>query len=430
MSVRVLRRLLAVAAASVAVGLAGPVEVAAAPVAHAAAPAHPLTRITASWPISGIAAMPTGSGYLAVGQDGGIFNFGNAGFYGNPYTDGLTGLTGSHPLSQPIVGMAATPDGKGYWLVAKDGGVFNFGDAGFYGNPYTDGLTGLSGSHPLSEPIVGMAATPDGKGYWLVAKDGGVFNFGDAGFDGSVPGLPAPHVNSSSTVSALANPAANLPPNPDYYSGCYTLILQGSQAGNGSCEAEAIQAIDNARKSEGLPPLALPGNFYQLPAADQLLVLVNEERVARGLAPVYGLVGGLNSDALQGAAGATDPNTGIFGSGPYTVSASSNWAYDFSTAGSVYDWMYNDGWGSGGSTNIDCTGPGAPGCWGHRDNILVSAPAGYVPVMGAASSTPPSGAAAADGFESDAMVITFVPAASVGGLNYTYTWQDATSAGA
>ena len=35
-------------------------------------------------------------------------------------------------LNKPIVGMAATPDGDGYWLVASDGGVFAFGDAGFF----------------------------------------------------------------------------------------------------------------------------------------------------------------------------------------------------------------------------------------------------------------------------------------------------------
>lgn len=34
----------------------------------------------------------------------------------------------------PIVGMAATPTGKGYWLVAADGGVFSFGDAAFFGS--------------------------------------------------------------------------------------------------------------------------------------------------------------------------------------------------------------------------------------------------------------------------------------------------------
>ena len=37
-------------------------------------------------------------------------------------------------LNKPIVGMAATPDGDGYWLVASDGGIFSFGDAAFYGS--------------------------------------------------------------------------------------------------------------------------------------------------------------------------------------------------------------------------------------------------------------------------------------------------------
>ena len=72
--------------------------------------------------------------------------------------------------------MAATPDGKGYWLVASDGGIFTFGDAAFYGS---------TGALTLNRPIVGMAATPDGKGYWLVASDGGIFTFGDAAFFGS-----------------------------------------------------------------------------------------------------------------------------------------------------------------------------------------------------------------------------------------------------
>jgi len=70
----------------------------------------------------------------------------------------------------------ATPDGKGYWLVASDGGIFSFGDAAFYGS---------TGAIHLAQPIVGMAATPDGKGYWLVASDGGIFSFGDAAFYGS-----------------------------------------------------------------------------------------------------------------------------------------------------------------------------------------------------------------------------------------------------
>ncbi len=122
-------------------------------------------------PIVGMAATPDGKGYWLVAADGGIFAFGDAGFYGS---------TGNLVLNKPIVGMAATPDGKGYWLVAADGGIFAFGDAGFYGS---------TGNLVLNKPIVGMAATPDGKGYWLVAADGGIFAFGDAGFYGSTGNL-------------------------------------------------------------------------------------------------------------------------------------------------------------------------------------------------------------------------------------------------
>jgi hypothetical protein len=121
---------------------------------------------------SSLAAASYSPGYEEVASDGGIFTFGDAGFYGS---------MGGHPLNKPIVGMAATPDGKGYWEVASDGGIFTFGDAGFYGS---------MGGHPLNQPIVGMAATPDGKGYWEVASDGGIFTFGDAGFYGSMGGHP------------------------------------------------------------------------------------------------------------------------------------------------------------------------------------------------------------------------------------------------
>ncbi|HWE69887.1 MAG TPA: hypothetical protein VG205_05965 [Acidimicrobiales bacterium] len=118
---------------------------------------------------------PPANGYWQVASDGGIFAFGNAGFYGS---------TGQLRLNQPIVGMAKTPDGRGYWLVASDGGIFSFGDAKFYGS---------TGGFPLNRPIVVMPATPDGRGYWLVASDGGIFTFGDAGFHGSTGSVPLRH---------------------------------------------------------------------------------------------------------------------------------------------------------------------------------------------------------------------------------------------
>jgi hypothetical protein len=117
-----------------------------------------------------MAATPDGKGYWMVASDGGIFTFGDASFYGSE---------GGTSLNQPIVGMAATPDGKGYWMVASDGGIFAFGDAGFFKS---------LGAETLNAPIVSMAATPDGKGYWMMGGDGGIFTFGDAGFYNSAGG--------------------------------------------------------------------------------------------------------------------------------------------------------------------------------------------------------------------------------------------------
>jgi hypothetical protein len=40
---------------------------------------------------------------------------------------------GQHP-GAPIVAIAPTPDGGGYWLVGQDGGIFAFGDAQYHGS--------------------------------------------------------------------------------------------------------------------------------------------------------------------------------------------------------------------------------------------------------------------------------------------------------
>jgi len=124
------------------------------------------------------------AGYWLAARDGGVFNFGSAQFHGS---------TGNLHLNAPIVGIAGNPFGTGYWLVASDGGIFNFGDAPFKGS---------TGNLHLNKPIVGMAATPDGQGYWLVASDGGIFSFGDATFHGSMGGT---HLNQP-VVGMAATP--------------------------------------------------------------------------------------------------------------------------------------------------------------------------------------------------------------------------------
>ncbi len=134
-----------------------------------------------------MASTPDRNGYWLVASDGGVFTFGDAGFFGS---------TGAVRLNQPVVGMAADPRTGGYWLVAADGGVFAF-NAPFLGS---------LGAITLRRPVVAMASTPDGGGYWLVASDGGVFSFGDAAFYGSLGHvvLNRPVVG----VAAMPRPAA------------------------------------------------------------------------------------------------------------------------------------------------------------------------------------------------------------------------------
>src|SRR5258706_1183030 len=119
-------------------------------------------------PLISMAATPTGKGYWLVAADGGLFSY-NAPFFGS---------TGNLVLNSPVVDLAPTPSGKGYWMAAADGGGFSFGGAQFYGSMRCA---------RLKLPVVARASSPTGKGYWLVAPHGGVFSFGDAKFFWSTP---------------------------------------------------------------------------------------------------------------------------------------------------------------------------------------------------------------------------------------------------
>ena len=52
------------------------------------------------------------------------FTFGSARYFGS---------TGGMTLAEPIVSMASTRAGDGYWMVGADGGVFTFGAARYFG---------------------------------------------------------------------------------------------------------------------------------------------------------------------------------------------------------------------------------------------------------------------------------------------------------
>jgi hypothetical protein len=123
-----------------------------------------------SKPIVGTAVTTSGNGYWMVGNDGSLYAFGDAPFAGTLY---------GQRLAAPIVGIAGTPDSGGYWLAGANGAVYGFGDATVLGS--------MAGK-PLAAPVVGIAANPKATGYWLVGADGGIFGFG-VPFFGSLPSL-------------------------------------------------------------------------------------------------------------------------------------------------------------------------------------------------------------------------------------------------
>lgn len=202
------------------------------------------------------AANPTGAGYWTVTSSGQVVAHAGATFYGDTYTYGITGLSGSHPLNAPIVGIVGTPSGSGYWLVAADGGVFDFGSAKFYGSTYSYGITGLSGTRPLDAPIVGAVAAPDGSGYYLVAADGGVFDFGSAKFSGSTYDLGYTGLRGS---HPLPGPITDIMPNPTgqgYYVVCKTgnvLAIGGAPSLGNAKVGHAVAIIPSVPVYTGTP---------------------------------------------------------------------------------------------------------------------------------------------------------------------------------
>ena len=174
-------------------------------------------------PITGMAATADGKGYWDAASDGGIFAFGDAGFYGS---------MGGKALNAPVTGITATPDGKGYWEAASDGGIFAFGDAGFYGS---------MGGKALNAGVAGIAAAPDGKGYWEAASDGGVFAFGNAGYLGSAhytgPAKSAPNSAAFYASQILSNPRITMT-----YSPTIRTDLQDAAAGRAGTAGAPLSA--------------------------------------------------------------------------------------------------------------------------------------------------------------------------------------------
>jgi hypothetical protein len=118
--------------------------------------------------VTGIAASPNGRGYWLATANGKVFRYGHARRYSSQASPG-----------EHIAAIVASGGEGGYWLASSSGAVFSFGGAASHGS---------AGSLPPGTPVVAMAAAPGGRGYWLAASDGSVLPFGDARFYGSASG--------------------------------------------------------------------------------------------------------------------------------------------------------------------------------------------------------------------------------------------------
>lgn len=172
--------------------------------------------------LAGAAAPLGASGLWALGRNGGVASLG-VGWYGS---------RSDRAVRKPVVAMASTPDGLGYWLTSKSGQVYAFGDAPYKGGakgtmpsvvgiaPTTSGggywLAGAGGVVKAfgdavhlgdlmgtESPVKGIAATPSGQGYWLVTAGGRVAPFGDAAFLGGEPGTLTGAAGIVPTTSGL-----------------------------------------------------------------------------------------------------------------------------------------------------------------------------------------------------------------------------------
>jgi hypothetical protein len=175
------------------------------------------------------------------------------------------------------------------------------------------------------------------------------------------PTAPTPPASTKAVTASGVLPA-NIPPQPNFLQSCSGAQYDDSQG----CVGATLQAIDNGRGHEGLPPMVLPSNWAQLSPEEQIFVSTNLERTARGMPPMAAMATGLDQAAARGASQDTDP--GPPGGFPYSQWGS-NWAGAVGNPlEAMYFWMYDDGTGS---ANVDCTSSKPSGCWGHRENVLV-----------------------------------------------------------
>jgi hypothetical protein len=226
----------------------------------------------------------------------------------------------------------------------------------------------------------------------------------------------------SGRAGAAVPDRRNISPRPSFHAVCAT---HGGLSQ--PCIDQTVAAIENARSQETMRKSAfiLPDNYRRLSRAEQAFVVVDLERVDRGVRPLLGMVASLNMAAQASAEAQADPHPATYTFQKLGVHTyRSVWGRDYGVLAVDYDWMYYDGYSAANpATNVNavCAMPGASGCWSHRAAILD--PFEGQPLLEA-------GAGGANGLSGTDSATVILTGGSGSRPAYTYTWRQALAHGA
>ncbi|HYH50024.1 MAG TPA: Ig-like domain-containing protein [Acidimicrobiia bacterium] len=114
---------------------------------------------------------PKGDGYWMLGRDGKVYNFGEAARLGDPSAHLSSGAS--------FVDLEPTPSGDGYWVADNQGRLYAYNATQFAN------VTDLA----RGEEVTSVSSTKGGKGLWVFTNRGRVIVRGDAKHHGDMAGV-------------------------------------------------------------------------------------------------------------------------------------------------------------------------------------------------------------------------------------------------
>jgi hypothetical protein len=239
---------------------------------------------TTSPAVVGVAATSDGKGYYVLRANGAVDAYGVT-------SNGSTAAT-VLPPGVTATGIALDPTTGGYWMVASNGMVKGF-NAPFHGDTLVP--PGGWGQHPAA---VAIAAAPDGSGYYVLRANGAVYAYGVKSH-GSLAGHLFYRTIAPVVAVALAVDAAT---------GGYWIATSTGQVANFDAPFLGSPMVDAHGAYDGVPVSALAA----APTGSVYFVLrANGEIDAYGVPP-HGSITSTNAlpAGAFASALAVDPVTG------------------------------------------------------------------------------------------------------------------------